>query len=49
MQALTGFPKGNGSIPFEYRPNLGPSIAAEAKADAPPEIIQQLSNDRNVN
>lgn len=35
MQAFTGFPNGNDASPFEYRPNLGPNIAAEAKADAP--------------
>lgn len=36
MQALTGFPSGSGFIPFEYRPKRGPSIAADANADAPP-------------
>lgn len=36
IQALTGFPSGSGLIPSEYLPNRGPSIAAEAKAEAPP-------------
>jgi hypothetical protein len=36
MQAFTGFPRGNGASPFEYLPSLGPNIAAEANADAPP-------------
>lgn len=36
MQALTGLPNGNGSIPSEYRPSRGPNIIADANADEPP-------------
>lgn len=36
MQAFTGFPRGRGERPSEYLPSRGPSIAAEANADAPP-------------
>lgn len=42
IQALTGFPSGNGSNPSEYRPNRGPNIIADANADEPPE---QMSTD----
>lgn len=36
MQAFTGLPRGSGSVPWAYRPSLGPSIAADANAAAPP-------------
>ncbi|KZC05833.1 hypothetical protein WN55_04773, partial [Dufourea novaeangliae] len=32
MIALTGFPRGNGSIPLSYLPSLGPNIMAHASA-----------------
>lgn len=36
MTALTGFPKGRGAVPWAYLPSRGPSIKADANADAPP-------------
>lgn len=32
MIALTGHPRGNGSIPLSYLPTLGPNIRAQASA-----------------
>ncbi|KOX79614.1 hypothetical protein WN51_02880 [Melipona quadrifasciata] len=32
MIALTGHPRGNGSIPLSYLPTLGPNIMAHASA-----------------
>lgn len=40
IQAFTGFPNGNGSMPSAYRPRRGPSISADAKADEPPETFE---------
>lgn len=35
-QAFSGFPIGSESVPLSYRCNLGPSMMAAARADAPP-------------
>lgn len=36
ITALTGDPKGKGSLPLSYRPSRGPSIIALANAALPP-------------
>lgn len=48
MQALTGFPSGNGSNPSAYRPNRGPNIIADANADEPPTNFQKKNTHINI-